>query len=54
MLMNPKKLHRLYHKEGLSVLEARRTLALLEDTAPAALVMTPPATYQSQPGRLSV
>lgn len=35
-------------------LEARRTLALLEDTAPDALAMTPPANYQSQTGKLSL
>lgn len=39
---------------NLTPLEARRTLELLEDTAPAALAMTPPANYQSQTGRLSL
>lgn len=35
---------------NLTPLEARRTLALLEDTAPAAPAMTPSVNYQSQTG----
>ena len=39
---------------NLTPLEARRTLALPDGSAPGALAMKPPADYQSQTGRLSL
>ena len=39
---------------NLTPLEARRTLALPDGSAPGALAMTPPADYQSQTSRLSL
>lgn len=40
--------------DNLTPLEARRTLALPDGSAPGALAMKPPADYQSQTGRLSL
>lgn len=39
---------------NLTPLEARRTLALPDGSAPGALALKPPADYQSQTGRLSL
>ncbi len=39
---------------NLTPLEARRTLALPEGSAPGALALNDPANYQSQTGRLSL